>query len=522
MSLEDAGHPPSASPSPSLDSGLGDPEPDHAPIPAEEEVWLFSPPKPRAERTRTAVAVAPPPQAVPEVKREAPSAPAPAPTFIRAPAPVAAPASGLAAAPAAWTSPIAVLEPPVPPMTLFATVAPNDPSEPAPELGWGFARRHVSFSGTRLKRTGGVVALVAMLVGALVYVVPRGDERGHPLSLSFASGRDYRFGMQGAFEGKLVAATASRPISETVDGFLTWHVIHVDPDGTAGIRAAFETTSHTSNGRDLVRTKVEWRAQVMTNGRIVSTTPPRERGAGVEALLFSLRQMSPLLPSGPVKPGATWSTVFDQDSRGGGGSVELKARSTLVRYDTVDRTTTAILTNDVQVPPNAGDKGSIYQRLWFDPVAGEVIESAILGHVDMTLQGASKEASASRLVGTATLQLHHVPMPPPAPGDQVAAVAATTDDLRLALSVADVYFTANRSYVGFTPRKASSISSALRWTGDGRARASVITIRTARAGSVLLVTGTAWGSTFCIARTNQGIRFGRTGATRPAACRGGW
>lgn len=465
------------------------PELDHSPVPLEEEVWTFSPPKPRAERSRGASASAPVSASVPAVR----------------------------------TPSVAVLgPPPAPPFPLVASVAPSDPSRPAPELHWGFAGRHVSFSSSRLKAAGGVVALVAVLAGALVLAVPRGEERGHPLSLSFASGRDYRFGMRGAFEGTLLAAATSRSITESVEGFLTWHVVHVDPEGTARIRAEFETTSHTSNGRDQVRTKLEWRAQVMADGRIVSTTPGRERGPGVEALLFSLRQMSPLLPSGPVEPGATWTTVFDQESRGRGGSIELKASSTLVRYDTVARTTTAILTNDVQAPRKPGDESSIYQRLWFDPVAGEVIESSILGRIDMTLQGGRNDASASRVVGTATLQLRHVPMPPPAPGDEVAAAAAATDDLRLALSVADVYFTANRTYMGLTPRKASSISSALRWTGDGRARPSVITIRTARATSVLLVTRTLSGSTFCIARTNSGIRYGRTGATRPAGCRGGW
>lgn len=114
-----------------------------------------------------------------------------------------------------------------------------------------------------------------MLAGALVIVVPRGEERGHPLSLSFASGRDYRFGMQGAFEGTLLAAASSSSISDTVDGFLTWHVLGVDPEGTARIRAAFETTTHTSNGRDQVRMKVEWHAQVMSDG----SSCRRPRGA---------------------------------------------------------------------------------------------------------------------------------------------------------------------------------------------------------------------------------------------------
>lgn len=547
---------------------------------SEEEVWVFRPPVARADRTNehepavmrvTAAPTtetpeassdpAPPDAGSPSEQPETsgPDAPAdgpPRPAWLlrpsqRAPSPAAGAAEPLPAmlANAIRVNPAAgplgrpqVGQPPAPapaphprqaepqpvrpaPASVASTVPPPSPrstSGATPE--WRFTGPRVSVGSTPAKAALALLLLLALVGGAIAWVLPARDRGGHDLGLSLTAGRDYRFLMHGGFEGKVQSSNATRPISLAVEGSLTWHVLSVDANGVATVQATFESMTR-DGGRSLPPFRVGGQIRVTKDGRLLSAVPPS--GGGLAGVLFSLRQMSPLLPSRPVQPGATWNAVFDQQMPPAGGSVTLSVRGTLVRYDTVAGSSTAVVTNDVTVPDTSAGAGSIYQRTSLDPIAGELLESSILGKVNLPLEiGAGR--AAPRIVGTATLQLERDRMEGPS---HPAAIAETTkelsaaqaqDLLRRGLSAADVYFTGNQTYSGFTPTAASSISPLLRWMRDDKAESGVVTIRKALKGSILLVTRTDDGQRYCIARKAGTVRYGHVGARWPGGCKGGW
>jgi hypothetical protein len=378
---------------------------------------------------------------------------------------------------------------------------------------------HTSTSNGVLKSLAVVVVIVALVGGGLAAMGTR--DRGHMIGLSLTAGSDYRFRVTGAFEGKVVTGSSTRPVSETVEGSIAWHVVSLDSDGMATVRTTFSGGAHRVNGKPRPGLHMETQILVGRDGRVVSVAGQR---SGNDAFRFALRQMGPLLPGRPSRPGATWGTEFDQVTSG--ETVRLVARSTLVRYDTVDGTSTAVVTNDLQVPASSTGKGSIYQRSWFDPVEG-LVESSIIARVDLAANAGPKGHTGSRTIGTVTLQIDrdrkHFPSGRRAGSTGAeAANRRASDLLRRALSAADVYFTANQSYVGLTPRLASSISTSIRWMRDGKAEPSVVTIRKARTTAILLVTVSDSGTKYCIARTGETVRYGRIGADRPSRCRGGW
>lgn len=494
--------------------------------PSAEEVWSFTPPKPRAATPRpVATPVPPTPRPEGATVRGASQPAESSATSVSAnlEAPPTAPAHPLARQ--AEPGPVAPAGEPLP------RGHPNEPhragaalsvSRSDSDLPWTLAGGRVSTSNRVLKSLAGVAMILALLGGALVSVAKTRD-RGHLIGLSLAAGRDYRFRVTGAFEGKIVTDSSTRHVSETVQGSIAWHVVSLDGDGMATVHTLFSSTSHRVNGKTRTGVHVEAQIVVGRDGRVISVA---SRPSGDDAFRFALQQLGPLLPDRPSRPGATWGTEFDQKMVSEGETVRLTARSTLVRYDTVDGKSTAVVTNDLEVPASSAGKGSIYQQSSFDPVRG-LVESSITARVDLAVTAGHKGDSPSRTIGTVTLQIERVRKLAatgrgggPTTGE--AADGQARDLLRRALSAADVYFTANQSYVGLTPLKASSISNSIRWMRDGKAEPSIVTIRKTRTTSILLVTVSDSGTKYCVARTGERIRYGRIGATWPSGCSGGW
>ena len=506
---------------------------DPSDLPAGEEIWSFTPPK-RWMPAVSAVATLDPPmpgtaEAIPAIApgpAERPTSPISKTARVTGPAGPAQPA--LVAPPAKPT--IATVPPrlPAPPVGAASVVRPAAPSLPAsvprPEMegGWSSGRSHSSATSGQLKAFAGVALILALLVGAVAVIVPRRGAGAHPLGLALRAGHDYRFLVSGNFEGTVATKGSTRSVSETVEGSLAWHVVSLNVDGEATVRTTLVSTSHRVNGQSRPGIHVVSRILVGRDGRVVSVTGPT---SGPDAFGFALRQMGPLLPSRPSKPGATWGLEFDQEMVRAGETVRVSARSTLVRYDVVDGTSTAVVTSAVSVPASSAGKGSIYQRSLFDPVEGQLVESSIIASVDLSGNNDRRGDPVSRTVGTVTLQIQRQRKPAGGGSGSSSAHAADAlarDLLRRGLSAADVFYTANRTYKGLTPQKASSISASIRWMHDGKAEPSIVTIRRATASSVLLVTVSDSGTRYCIARTGERIRYGRLGATSPSRCRGGW
>lgn len=491
-----------------------------------EEVWSFTRPKPRAAAPRPlATPVPPTPRPEGATASGASQAAESSATSVAARPEVPLSARPRPVACQAGPGPVA------PPSEALPRGHPNEPlraeaalsvSPSHSNLPWTLAGGRVSTSNRVLKSIAGVAVIVALLGGALVSVA-RTRDRGHLIGLSLAAGRDYRFRVTGSFDGKIVTDSSTRHVSETVQGSIAWHVVSLDSDGMATVRTTFSSTSHRVNGKTRTGVHVKTQIVVGRDGRVVSVA---SRPSGDDAFRFALQQMGPLLPDRPSRPGATWGTEFDQRMVTAGETVRLSARSTLVRYDTVDGKSTAVVTNDLEVPASSAGKGSIYQQSSFDPMRG-LVESSIIARVDLAVTAGPKGHSPSRTIGTVTLQIERdrklaATGRGGGPTPDEAADGQARDLLRRALSAADVYFTANQSYVGLTPLKASSISNSIRWMRDGKAEPSIVTIRKTRTTAILLVTVSDSGTKYCVARTGERIRYGRLGATSPSGCSGGW
>jgi hypothetical protein len=252
-----------------------------------------------------------------------------------------------------------------------------------------------------------------------------------------------------------------------------------------------------------------------------------------------------------VSPGATWRTTFSQQIPFADTPIQVTGRNTLVNYDRVGGSASAVVTSDITMPlelsidarkllasaggkvdpkmakANIGISGaiSLFQTSWLDPVAKEFTESSVLGHVDIAVNVDGTDSSVAgqaggRFQGTLTVQIQRIG----SPGSGTSGPERhARDALRRALAAADIYFAASHTYRGFSEAKASSVAPSLHWRSGGKTAPGIITIRVTSGSSVLLLTQDPAGKPMCIARTKAGTtRYGRVGAARPVGCRGGW
>ena len=310
----------------------------------------------------------------------------------------------------------------------------------------------------------------------------------------------------------------------------------------ATVRITDASVADRLNGKPQRLGKVTDRVRVGPDGRILRSDRELVSSSGAGTPVPGLQQLTPLLPTGLVNPGDSWHRTFTQSLRGAEGSVQVDAKGTLVQYDTVDRSTTAIVTNQTHASLSYRQKASKvlggsakggkdaqlelsghdsnFQTAWIDPVSGTLIESSALDDLDMVIRitgprGASQEV---RVKGTMTLELVRLP----SSGTLGSSEDVARDALRRALAAADLHYAAGQTYAGFTPGQASSIAPSLQWRGGADAVKGWITIRRATKTAVLLVTESAKGTLLCIARTPFGTTYGKVNPSRARGCRGGW
>ncbi len=559
----------------SVDSQEGEPARNPAPDQGPEELWalpkLFRDPRPPKER--------PPEPSVtsPVASAEAVSALAPEPgPVVPTPAPAPAPAPPISAptapepsppvsepVPPAPPEPVPPAPPEPPPPAAATTVPPPPPTvTPRPEgreeWGVGVKARSVPHGWPRAV----VATLVAVaLVGAgLAVASAHSRSRGHPLALTLASGREYRFRAAGSFAGTLSAGTRKVSAEERVTALISWRVGTVDGDGVASVDAIIQPLTDRIDGRTIHQLpKIRERLRIARDGRILSTGSAglgSKSGAG--SVFFGLDQVTPVLPPHPVEAGATWTARFEQELSDADQPLRVTAKNTLVHYQTVDHHTTAVITSAVSMPfgfsldgrrvlPKGAQgartarfavsgSGAFFQTSWMDPVGGELLDSSINGRFNMTMRvtgltsGAGNAAALApvRLSGNVTLRVEREAIPAKR-GDKAtpararaSRAEAAQDDLRKAAGAASVYFAAYRSYEGLTAPRAADIEPLLRWTQSRTARRGKVSIRAADTTTVLLVTRSSSGQAYCIAQSAEGTTFGKTDAKTPAGCRGGW
>jgi hypothetical protein len=130
-----------------------------------------------------------------------------------------------------------------------------------------------------------------------------------------------------------------------------------------------------------------------------------------------------------------------------------------------------------------------------------VLAAAMIGAAGLVLMGRSQTDEAKR-------DLRHVDT---ARGAQAQSTLAT------AIEAAQLYFSEEGTFAGFTPEVASAREPSIVWT-VGSAAVGRVSIRGASATGVALVTSTAPGTFACVAANGPSVTYGTQDAAAPAAC----
>jgi hypothetical protein len=249
------------------------------------------------------------------------------------------------------------------------------------------------------------IALIPVATG-LLYVSMRNS--AVTLSLRLRAGSTYTF--------RVSSTTASTPDSDvqgtTLEETLIWQVSDLATDGTATL--ALEASDQTIDGTP-AGSPAGGEIQVSSDGRVVLASA-RAMGSGSSAagLVIGFDQLTPVLPTGPVKPGATWSSDYEQAVLEQGG-IHYTAESSFLRYEDLNGVRDAVIQTRLsapidlsidwrkalvtlgltpeapQVSPSVQPKivysGRVEYVLtgWLDPKTGSLEKSTANGSYDLTI-----------------------------------------------------------------------------------------------------------------------------------------
>lgn len=298
-----------------------------------------------------------------------------------------------------------------------------EPEEPTIQFG---AQEPVELPGQEPaepaapRRPAGRIALalgvaVALVAGALAFVFTRGG--GEALAMQFREGDSYRYRLSLAFDGTVEVGTDVEPFQFEMEETFSMVVESVDQDGIATLHMTIEDLS-ASVGGDSVSAPtddLDFRLKIAPDGRILESgglgfaTGPNT-GPGFPGV----DQFTPLLPEGPVSPGDTWASDFEQSVPFFDKPFRFEGESELLRYESVAGVDTAVIRSRLTIPldfslnlrevlgaigeddsdlPEGTDPVFVYggnvelvQTNWFDPEQGEVVESSSDAAIDMTLR----------------------------------------------------------------------------------------------------------------------------------------
>jgi hypothetical protein len=136
-------------------------------------------------------------------------------------------------------------------------------------------------------------------------------------------------------------------------------------------------------------------------------------------------------------------------------------------------------------------------------VVGLVLAAGLIAAVGFVLVGRSQTDEAKR-------DLRQI---------DTARSAEAQGTLAAAMQTAQLYFSEEGTFAGFTPEAASAREPSIAWTA-GPAMADQVSIRGASATGIALVTSTAPGTFACVAANGPAVTYGTQDAAAPAACTG--
>jgi hypothetical protein len=172
------------------------------------------------------------------------------------------------------------------------------------------------------------------------------------LQLSLAKGQSlrYRFLMKSVIT--VEAGAASVKVNDQLGGVMRWHVDSVDDQRVAHITVTASGVTDTTNGHTVRQPTQTFHLRVAPDGRVLAaagfgaTSGKGNSGPGVPGI----DQIMPLLPGSPVAIGTSWSKSFNQANPFGKGGIHYDTTSTLLRFEPVNGTRTAVIQSRATLP----------------------------------------------------------------------------------------------------------------------------------------------------------------------------
>jgi hypothetical protein len=438
------------------------------------------------------------------------------------------------------------------------------PSTPV-DGSWSFStsKARGGFPKVRLPIALALVVVLLAGVGSYLFLSRRSSSGGTAFALSLSRNKSYRYAVHMGMQGTMSMQGQQQPLNMQMDQTISWRVESVDGDGTATVAVTTEIANGQMNGEPMPAMPPQTtRIRVAKDGRMLSMgnltlTSATDFGS----FMPGTDQFMPLLPDHPVDVGDSWTKKFDQDLPFGMGSLQYEVASSLLRYETVDGSRTAVIFSTLSLPldmaidlkkvltATGGDAGgdaipgnpkmqfggtmTMQQTAWFDQARGELSRTSATATFDMTVEFKDFPQSTTPtgeigFDGTMNMEVQRLDSKSKLTEEQLRAQRAAQDkeaqsDLRNALVAAKVHFTESSSYAGFTPAVADKIEPTLTYNRSAKAKTGQVSIRLAGKNAILLVIRSASGRMFCVAdQVGRKIAYGKRDAKTVASCRGGW
>lgn len=297
--------------------------------------------------------------------------------------------------------------------------------------------------GRRRARVAMVGALAILLTagGSFLMTRPRGPDVA--LAFDFREGTTYRYRMSMSVDGTVEAPLVEMPMVGELSETVAYHVVSVEPDGTATIDVSVEDVEGAFAGQPVPETTdLEVRMRVAPDGGLLEVDGTPVPAAMQQAWSDPTgsgglpgMQSFPLLPDRPVGPGDEWVKDIDQPLPFGQGSVRLHSENEFVRYEDVGEIRAAVIESDISspidwtidltefadfadrvggervtaeefkgLPTSISYEGEVEQEqtTWLDPNRGEVLRSELTGEFDVTTRAEGGEGFGALLGAVAT------------------------------------------------------------------------------------------------------------------------
>lgn len=282
-----------------------------------------------------------------------------------------------------------------------------------------------------------VVALAATGISYVSWVRPRLlDAERTAFVMRWIKGQRSRYHMVMTVSGSFVQQGHRLAIDERLAMDMAWQVVSVDRNGAARLRVRLSNGVDVTNGTRMRQEPQTFFMRVARDGRVLTgadlgTTTGQSTDPGIPGM----DQITPILPTGRVRPGDEWATTFRQVFPFSSDRLRYTTRSKLLRYETLDGTRTAVIDGSMSVPVHVrfdlkamaaaiGQRSrlpkdsnpwisldgtvDVHQIAWFDVIRREASRARSTGRFAMTIRmGGLPAASAGsvRFSGTITVDL---------------------------------------------------------------------------------------------------------------------